>query len=96
MRTREPARLAAERNEPWVLPHSPPKARRIGSSREALLRAGAQWQVCRSACAAMWALLKSGVRFRMIVNEDGTTERRRLPRLALWKVPRSRRAASLA
>ena len=43
--------------------------------REALLRAGARWWVCRSANAAMWALYKSGVPFRTIIYEDGTTER---------------------
>jgi hypothetical protein len=36
----------------------------------------------------MWALNKSGVRFRVIVNDDGTTERWRQPRLAPWEVPR--------
>jgi len=34
--------------------------------RERLLRAGAQWLVCRSALVATWALRKSGVRFRFI------------------------------
>ena len=48
----------------------------------------AQWWVCRSAHAAMWALRKSGVRFRTIVHEDGTTERWRQPRLARWEIPR--------
>jgi hypothetical protein len=33
------------------------------ATREALLRAGAQWWECRSANAAMWALCKSGVPF---------------------------------
>jgi hypothetical protein len=37
----------------------------------------------------MWALYKSGVRFRTIVHEDGTIERWRSPRLPAWgKVPR--------
>jgi hypothetical protein len=40
---------------------------------------GRRMQECRSPHAAMWAFLKSGVRFRVIVNEDGTTERWRLP-----------------
>src|SRR5215813_1577607 len=31
------------------------------TAREALLRAGAEWWVCRSANAAMWALAQSGV-----------------------------------
>jgi hypothetical protein len=42
--------------------------------REALLRAGAMWWVCRSGPAAMWALYESGVPFRTIVHEDGTQE----------------------
>jgi hypothetical protein len=57
-------------------------------AREALLRAGAQWWVCRTACAAMWALRKSGVRFRAIVHRDGTRERWRQPKLAPWEIPR--------
>lgn len=43
--------------------------------REALLRAGVQWWVCRTANAAMWALGRSHVQFREIVNDDGTVER---------------------
>src|SRR5262249_21781303 len=39
-----------------------------------------------SARAAMWALCKSGVRFRVIVHEDGTTER--WPRLPAWEMPK--------
>jgi hypothetical protein len=58
------------------------------AAREALLRAGAEWWECRSAHAAMWALRKSGVRFRTLVHNDGTTERWRQPRLARWEVPR--------
>src|SRR5262245_47388621 len=58
------------------------------AARQALLRAGADWWECRSAHAAMWALRKSGVRFRTLVHEDGTTERWRQPRLARWEVPR--------
>jgi hypothetical protein len=49
------------------------------ATREALLRAGAQWWVCRSANAAMWSLYKSGVPFRTIVHEDGTIERWQQP-----------------
>jgi hypothetical protein len=58
------------------------------SAREALIRAGAEWWVCRTARAAMWALKRSGVRFRQIVREDGLTERWRQPKLAPWEVPR--------
>jgi hypothetical protein len=57
-------------------------------AREALLRAGAQWWVCRSATAAMWALRKSGVLFRTTVNEDGTLERWQQPELSAWEVPK--------
>jgi hypothetical protein len=56
--------------------------------REALLRAGAQWWVCRSATAAMWALRESGVPFRTIVHEDGTIERWQQPKLPAWEVPK--------
>jgi hypothetical protein len=56
--------------------------------REALLRAGAQWWVCRSADAAMWALYKSGVPFRTIFHDDGTIERWQQPKLPAWEVPK--------
>jgi hypothetical protein len=56
--------------------------------REALLRAGAQWWVCRSAHAAMWALARSGVRFRTLTNADGTLECWQQPELAAWEVPK--------
>jgi hypothetical protein len=56
--------------------------------REALLRAGAQWWVCRSADAAMWALYESGVPFRAIVHEDGTIECWQQPELSAWEVPK--------
>jgi hypothetical protein len=55
--------------------------------REDLLRAGARgWWVCRAACAAMWALRKSGVKFRTRANDDGTFER--------WQSPKQRRETS--
>jgi hypothetical protein len=56
--------------------------------REALLRAGAQWWVCRSANAAMWALAQSGVQFRTIVYEDGAIECWQQPELQAWEVPK--------
>ena len=56
--------------------------------RERLLRAGAQWWVCRSANAAMWALARSGVRFRTLTNDDGSRERWQPPRLLAWEVPK--------
>jgi hypothetical protein len=58
------------------------------ATREALLRAGAQWWVCRSADAAMWALGKSGVRFRTLSNDDGTLECWQQPKLPAWEVPK--------
>lgn len=56
--------------------------------REALLRAGCQWWVAKSARGAMWALAKSGVKFRAFVGEDGSVERWRQPKLEPWEVPR--------
>ena len=53
--------------------------------RERLLRAGAQWWVCRSANAAMWALVESGVTFRVLSNDDGRLECWRQPKLPAWE-----------
>jgi hypothetical protein len=58
------------------------------AAREALLRAGAQWWVSRSANAAMWALVESGVTFRVLSNDDGTIERWQQPKLPAWEVPK--------
>lgn len=58
------------------------------ATRAALLRAGCEWWECRSANAAMRALRKSGVRFRVILHADGTRERWRQPKLAPWEAPR--------
>jgi len=58
------------------------------AAREALLRAGALWWICRSANAAMWALAQSGVTFRTIVHEDGTLEHCQQPELPAWEVPK--------
>jgi hypothetical protein len=57
-------------------------------AREALLRAGAQWFLCRSAISVMWQLRKSGVKFRTIVHEDGTLECWQQPKLPAWEVPK--------
>jgi hypothetical protein len=57
-------------------------------AREALLRAGAQWWVCRSANAAMWALAESGIRFRAFTNGEGGLEHWQPPRLPEWEVPK--------
>jgi hypothetical protein len=56
--------------------------------REALLRAGAHWAVCRSSKSAMHTLYESGVPFRTIVHEDGTLECWRQPELPAWEVPK--------
>src|SRR5262249_28757578 len=56
--------------------------------RERLLRAGAQWWVCRSATAAMWALAKSGVRFRTLINDCGTVECWQQAQLPAWEGPK--------
>jgi hypothetical protein len=58
-------------------------------AREGLLRAGVEWWECRSTNAVMWALAESGVKFREIVNDDGTVERWQQPQLADWEVPRA-------
>ena len=57
-------------------------------AREALLRAGAQWWVCRSAQAAMWALHQSGVTFRTASDDDGALECWQQPKLPAWEVPK--------
>lgn len=56
--------------------------------RKALLRAGARWWVARSARAAMWALGKSGLRFRTALNDAGTLECWQQPRLPAWELPK--------
>ncbi|HEY4808721.1 MAG TPA: VRR-NUC domain-containing protein [Roseiarcus sp.] len=56
--------------------------------REALIKAGVEWWMCKSARAAMWALKESGVKFRAFVREDGSIERWRQPALEPWEVPR--------
>ena len=62
------------------------------SGLSAAVAMGAHWWECRSAHAAMWALRKSGVRFRTLVHNNGT-ERWWQPRLAPWEVPRGDPAA---
>jgi hypothetical protein len=58
------------------------------AARLAILAAGGNWWEARSAHAAMWALRKSGVMFRTLVHEDGTTERWQQPELQAWEVPK--------
>jgi hypothetical protein len=57
--------------------------------RKKMLRAGIIWWECRTAAAAMVALIASGVKFRTIVHADGSRERYRRPKLAPWEVPRT-------
>jgi hypothetical protein len=56
--------------------------------REALLQAGAEWWMCRSANAAMWALAQSGVRFRTLTNDYGSPECWQQPELPAWELPK--------
>ena len=58
------------------------------AARAGLLRARVDWWECRSANAAMWALSKSGVKFRTITHNDGRIEQWHQPKLAPWEVPR--------
>jgi hypothetical protein len=36
----------------------------------------------------MWALVESGVTFRTVCNDDGSTERWQQPKLPAWEVPK--------
>jgi hypothetical protein len=58
--------------------------------REQLLKAGIKaWWQCRTAEAAMWAIAKSGIKFRVIVNDDGSTETWQQPELEPWEIPKT-------
>jgi hypothetical protein len=58
--------------------------------REQMLRAGIKaWWQCRTAESAMWALAKSGVKFRTLVNADGSTECWQQPELERWEIPKT-------
>jgi hypothetical protein len=58
--------------------------------REQMLRAGIKaWWQCRTAEGAMWALRKSGIKFRTLVNADGSRESWRRPKLEDWEIPKS-------
>jgi hypothetical protein len=58
--------------------------------REQMLRAGIKaWWQCRTAESAMWALRKSGIKFRVIVNDDGSTETWQQPELEPWEIPKT-------
>jgi hypothetical protein len=57
--------------------------------REQMLRAGIKaWWQCRTAESAMWALAKSGVKFRTLTNADGSTECWQQPELEPWEIPK--------
>jgi hypothetical protein len=57
--------------------------------REQLLKAGikAWWQCC-TAEGAMWALAKSGLKFRTLTNPDGSIETWKQPPLERFEVPK--------
>jgi hypothetical protein len=57
--------------------------------REQMLRAGIKaWWQCRTAESAMWAIAKSGVKFRTLTNPDGSIERWQQPALEEWERPK--------
>jgi hypothetical protein len=47
---------------------------RIAISAARILRAGAQWRVCRSATRGDFAMVRSGVRLRTMANDEGNLE----------------------
>jgi hypothetical protein len=55
--------------------------------RDALLPAGAQWWVCRTARAAMWVLARSRV-LPHADHDNGTCECWQLPKLPAWELPK--------
>jgi hypothetical protein len=58
--------------------------------REQMLRAGIKaWWQCRTAESALWAIAKSGVKFRTLVNDDGSIERWQQPALEAWEIPKT-------
>jgi hypothetical protein len=58
--------------------------------REQLLKAGIKaWWQCRTAESAMWAIAKSGIKFRIIVQEDGSLESWQQPPLEPWEIPKT-------
>jgi hypothetical protein len=57
--------------------------------REQMLKAGIKaWWQCRTAESAMWALKKSGLKFRVIINADGSVETWKQPPLEEWEIPK--------
>jgi hypothetical protein len=58
--------------------------------REQMLRAGIKaWWQCRTAESAMWAIAKSGLKFRAIVHEDGSLESWQQPPLEPREIPKT-------
>ena len=58
--------------------------------REQLLKAGIKaWWQCVNAESAMWALKKSGLKFRTLTNPDGSIERWQQPALEAWEIPKT-------
>jgi hypothetical protein len=58
--------------------------------REQMLRAGVKaWWQCRTAESAMWAIAKSGMKFRTLLNADGSRESWQRPKLEDWEIPKS-------
>ena len=61
------------------------------------MRAGVKaWWQCRTAELAMWALAKSGVKFRTLVNDDGSHRRWQQPALEEWERTKNRSARAAA
>jgi hypothetical protein len=57
--------------------------------REQLLKAGIKaWWQCVTAESAMWALAKSGMKFRTLTNPDGSIETWQQPELEAWEQPK--------
>jgi hypothetical protein len=58
--------------------------------REQMLKAGIKaWWQCRTAESAMWAIAKSGVKFRTIVDERGVIQNWQQPELEPWEIPKT-------
>ena len=58
--------------------------------REQMLQAGIKaWWQCRTAESAMWAIAKSGVKYRAIVHEDGWLKSWQQPPLEPWEIPKT-------
>ena len=58
--------------------------------REQMLQAGIKaWWQCRTAESAMWAIAKSGVKFRTLVNSDGSIEHWQRPELEPGERPKT-------